>query len=725
MTPEKKRAIEEIFSRYDYSLESSGSMGDEYLVFQLRIGAHLSREIVFEGRETRSVENLMRDYQRAGFACKARNVEDLEALDYALFREFFAQMTYRKRMLELYDEFSRRVEQSVGPGYSYKTPRFRAFESVSVERKTGTGSLLEEVWSSLNSDKPALVILEAPAGFGKTCTAFELTRRMASDESAPLPLISELSRNRMAKEFRYVLLDEFNRNFRFVHASAELVRYQIHKGRIVVMLDGFDELLHEGKEGGAFDAVTAFERVEPMLATVRDLLSGNASVVITTRKTSLLSGGDFHEWLHKNESSFHVTRFVIDQMRPEDWVDQTRVKRLREAGFPVDQSANPVLFSFIASLSDDSFDVCCEEPERMVGSYFRVLLEREVERQDLRMGVMEQKMLLQSIARQMIADDFTTESRDYFKKFLQKKHGDLLQQVRSRYSSGQSTGGIIEKLLHHAMLDRSAKFGEQIGFANDFILGTLAGDALVLDYPTDWLMSEYFVDVTVTAYQVRSQERREFLWKVLQYQADIMGDDRLLSVDLSLKGAISRDLCQRTFRDAEISDLEFAAKSLVIDCIFVGCRFDRVKFFAANMDRLQFVECKFYGCEIVDEGAGHSEWVEGYLGCQAEPHEFLEILAAASKGGVPVDGAGEREVQSSGLVEFERRVLERFWSPGRPNASPRRAIRTLYMGSSDNEYGAIREAIGALESKGYISIRVDSASLNFQHMKDIRRLLGR
>lgn len=90
-------------------------------------------------------------------------------------------------------------------------------------------------------------MIEAAAGFGKTCTAYELLREIIVNNIGKIPLFSELSRNRQAKIFRYVLLDEIDRSFPLL--SSALVRNEIRAGNVPVILDGFDELLHESTNG--------------------------------------------------------------------------------------------------------------------------------------------------------------------------------------------------------------------------------------------------------------------------------------------------------------------------------------------------------------------------------------------------------------------------------------------------------------------------------------------
>ena len=62
---------------------------------------------------------------------------------------------------------------------------------------------------------------------------------------------------------------------------------------------------------------------------------------------------------------------------------------------------------------------------------------------------------------------------------------------------------LLSKLLLHAFLDRRTDRADLIGFANDFILGTLVGDSVVIAGDREWIGPDDFVDLAVTAYSVR------------------------------------------------------------------------------------------------------------------------------------------------------------------------------------------------------------------------------
>ncbi|HDT2978589.1 TPA: NACHT domain-containing protein, partial [Klebsiella pneumoniae subsp. pneumoniae] len=143
--------------------------------------------------------------------------------------------------------------------------------------------ILSDIRSDINTNGPKLILIEAPAGFGKTCTAYEIGRILSEQDDEHLVLFAELSRDRHAKIFNHVLQRELARSFPAVPPM--LVNKEIKNGKITVILDGFDELLNERE-----DEKFQFEKSQAMLETIGKMLENNAKIILTTRKTAILQG---------------------------------------------------------------------------------------------------------------------------------------------------------------------------------------------------------------------------------------------------------------------------------------------------------------------------------------------------------------------------------------------------------------------------------------------------
>ena len=153
-------------------------------------------------------------------------------------------------------------------------------------------SIVSALRQELITDGAKLIIVEAPAGYGKTSTAMELLNSYSDVTSKVRPFYMELSLDRQAPTFYYLLISQINKTFNVLLGDT-IVMHNIKEGRIPLIIDGFDELLNEDLDAGNsnFDR----NKGKTMLETIADLLEGNAKIVLTTRKTAILSGPEFYE----------------------------------------------------------------------------------------------------------------------------------------------------------------------------------------------------------------------------------------------------------------------------------------------------------------------------------------------------------------------------------------------------------------------------------------------
>lgn len=673
-------------------------------------GRHIADIISAEG-PTPASDNLRHDLEKSGYSCRIRYTNDPEQLDQVLFSEFFNLKSSRERVVELYARFCRRTEISTGTPYRYKPLRFLT--------DTGAGKpnedLVQQVCSVVLSKGPRLVILEAAAAFGKTCTAYEIARAIVQSKEHLLPLLAELSRNRGATEFRYILLDEISQNFSVV--SANLARHQIQKGRLLLLLDGFDELLYRP----GLDK-PSFEDAQPMLETIRGFLQGDACILITSRKSTLLTGDAFQNWLDSHAEDFRTHRFLLDRPDPKLWISGQRRELSDRSGLPLQQLANPVLFSFLESLTEQEFTNCCINPGRIVEEYINRLLAREIDRQDLRMTVDEQKSIFYGIAAAMATENFKAEQREFFEEFIRDRFEPLLVRALTRYPPNSehsiSLTNIVEKLVHHAFLDRRLDRRELLGFQNDFILGTLVGEIITSSKEKEWVGSEEFVDLVVTAFGIRSQVERYRLWKQLQFMSNFISPNLLLELDMALRRSQERTLKDLTFSDLEVEGIHLGEKHAIANCCFVSCTFKGVTFNSERMERVTFINCRFDNCATSNKP--RFEQFHGF-DCSFNPASFAEKLFPRE------DSEAQPRSQNKGLLadKYEKIVLENFWPRGRAQFGRTRSIRTLYLGRGHEEHDFIAQAIRRLRQRNIIFTDGDRADLNLDKIDEVIALLGR
>ncbi|SMF48866.1 hypothetical protein SAMN02745866_03198 [Alteromonadaceae bacterium Bs31] len=697
-----KKKLSEIYQRYGF--EEMPTKENGICVFTLQAG-HFHNADIVSLEEGANEEKVFADFKSAGFACKIRKYRDINDVEKALFAGFFSVESTKSRLQREYEKFTKSIVSIHADNAHYSYVKSGYF----VNGVKGENDLIVEITQRLNTDKPILFLIEAAAGFGKTCTAYELLNSIINNSELQIPLFSELSRNRQAKIFRYVLLDEIDRSFPLL--SSSLVKTEIKNGNVPVLLDGFDELLHSSEEKGGYD------NAEPMLETIGDLLQGRAKVVLTTRRTAIFDGDEFHSWIDSHEEDFEVVRIRIDEPTVVEWLTQERYRKLKENNFPIEKISNPVILSYLRCISDGEFDQVVVDKNSIVERYFESMLERERVRQDLRIDPKGQYLILQSLARDMVDLNYTSESRDYIISLLEDKFSPYIDDVRKQYPSDErpSSDEIINKLASHALLDRSFEDSQGIGFVNEFVLGTFCADIILQDESGEWIGDQRFIEPSVISYSPRSHIRSHSLWLALRFCLDLYDASQKLDASIKLTGIINFDICDESVDNVKIERLDVGRHYKIVDSIFIDCTFSECVFDFSGMQNVTFSNCYFYNCKIVNVMVDKVIYT---LGCSSDDQVFLSNLCSRIE---------ESTLLDCGLSDSDIYLLEKFWPVGRATFMKHRPIKGICTKSNKFSYAQIMQSLESLKRKG-ILVSPDKASfleLNMEKLPEVKLALGR
>ena len=304
--------IKKLYSLYGFKLDDEN---DWYVVYIYEQGYFNNAEIIIKDTgKKEKIEKLIDNYSKSGYSVSVKEGMTYEKLKGDLFNGFFRIQQSKRRVAEEYKKYTENQKARLGGiDYSYITSKY------TVDGKMyDDGNILGVIYECLNDKKRNLVILEAPAGFGKTCTSYEVSKMLADDDSQRIPMMTELSKNRRASIFRYVLLSEIDAKFNLKYP---LVETQIKNGKIPLIIDGFDELLSRNVKGeeDTDDAVTMLETISELL---RD--DSKASILLTSRKSSIFAGDIFDSWAENNIKDCKLTRIQILAPTIQDWLDKDK-----------------------------------------------------------------------------------------------------------------------------------------------------------------------------------------------------------------------------------------------------------------------------------------------------------------------------------------------------------------------------------------------------------------
>lgn len=701
-----KNKLDLLYESYGFRIKNSSS--DDVRVYTYRNGYFNNADII-PISTTADTSTDFRNYQQTGFACTVREYRTLDDAEKELFEGFFSLDGTKTRFYDEETKFKDRQSKIIGAPYRFIDPPYR--NAYINETTKPINSLIDQLINDLSTSGPRLIILEAAAGYGKTCTSFELLKKCLDFFTNRLPFFIELSRNRQAKIFRYVLLDEIDRVFPAL--SATLIQTQICKGSLFLIIDGFDELLHQTE-----NVSPDYDKVEPMLETLSDLLNGNAKIVLTSRKTAIFNGDQFHTWMENHGSDFHISRYSLLKPQIEDWLPYERRNALERAAFPIEKISNPVLLAFLSYQTQEDFDRIVKNPNEIVDYYFKQLLEREQERQELIMEPKEQYGLFTRLAGHMLEMNFTAEDHGYLQFFIAENNSNLLTSVRNRYSSETrpTADELTAKLVSHALLDRKGEDGVRVGFVNDFVFGNFISEYLMQAASDELIVAEDFLEQAVTAFRPRPQSQRESLWKKLSFTLEFLPSDIRIIAEIMLSGRPLHDLTGETFNGVAFEETIIGETSFVSECVFADCTFSKTKINLTNMQDTTFVGCRFYECEYLTKE--EPTIINIFLvGCTGDTKAIEQILEASQP---------EKTHEDNNHLElYKKNVLEQYWPIGRPHFWSKKQLLTLYRGQANSNRKLINCAISALQHDGLLIIKGDSAELNTAEIQKIREILGR
>lgn len=670
MTEDLLSQLDSIYARYGYEPHKNHKAARVYLFTKsIYSGADLIRLGTDE-----ELDSLKKQYSELGYAVKIRNYNTLAEAEDVLFKDFFKADGVLNNLSRKYNLFIERVMDNLPDGATYEYIKssydFTLFktegETISLTVPTSaedSNGLIKRVVNLIGDYKgPVFTIVEAAAGYGKTCTAYEILKELINDSNNKIPFFTELSRDRRATIFKHILQNEIEEQFAN-RVDSNVVIHEIKQGRIPLIIDGFDELI---SKDFSF-STNQFEQVESMLSTIVDLLTDNAKIIITSRKTAIFNSEEFHNWMLDRNLNYTLAKFTINEPSIENWLNKERLDILSVGNFPMEQMSNPVLLTYLRYVDVESLEQMAIQNISIVDRYFNFLLTREQTRQNLLLEPDSQLKIFGKIVRIMTELDIKSESKDFIKELILDFNKDLIEETRKKYTPDQRPRAdqLADTLSNHAFLDRKEK--NQIGFVNEFIFGTLIGLSLING---DYLkhnenfhneLSQIFSLLAVQAFQVQPPENKERLWEIFN-SFDFHYDPQFFfKTDLDFKKRIIRNFDQAVVEGFHINKIDFSQPKQFKGTVFTDCVFTECCFHLECFQNSSFVSCKFFGCKLIEkEGLSYSDQYFTLYGC-VDNNNFINKIFQYDNKEKAVDINLEKEILSlyfkkGGLIPRHRQL---------------------------------------------------------------------
>ncbi len=692
--------ISEVYKRYGYITKNIGNV----LVCEYKQGRYFGVDIIKNGNTTAEIEKIHSEYQRLNFATFIKDYKSVEEIEDELFKSFFQLSTFRAVLNRRYETFTKKqmagLHSSAKYLYINSDYTYSNYDSegiVTSVEEVENQSVVDNVTKLLNAaEAPLFVIIEAAAGYGKTCTAYEIVKKIEESNTEILPFYIELSRNREARIFKHILQNEIDEQFQNV-VKSDVVLHQIKQGKVPVIIDGFDELLSKDLSANA----SHLRDIESMLSTIVNLLEGKAKIVITSRKTAIFSGEEFYEWIKNTNKKYNVARFSISEPKIENWLESDRLDVLTNGNFPISNVANPVLLSYIRNIDIEELRELAQDSKGIVDKYFEFLLNREQIRQELYFSEETQLRIFKKLVRIMTEFDIKADSKSFIKEILKDYNRTIFDDYIKNYpkSPKPTHDELADTLSNHALLDR--KQHDNVGFINEFILGILIGRNLIEKkyqehYKNSFtkIISQNFAYLAISAFKVQPQERKDALWETLHNNQFSYDDKFLFYRDLFLRNDFLDNYNDIFIDGISFENMKFVKfkqfkNSILNNCKFFNCTFDKYSF-----DNSGFINCKFYDCQWTDD----SLLKEGNMyitGCESN-NEFENQLYVHKE-------------QLETPIDIEELILRKFLKSSSKINSMKRlsSIRESLKENHISPYET-EKAINSLKKKSYIVINGDN-----------------
>jgi hypothetical protein len=700
--------LDDLYIRYGYEPRKNKATRVYLFTKSIYNGA----DIVKTGTEEEA-EELRKQYAGSGYAVKVRNFKSIEEAEDYLFKDFFKADGVIQNLKRRYETFVGKLMNNLPENAKYQYIRSSYdltnykldqddTKTISIGADDDSNALVTKITKQINEHVgPLLIILEAAAGYGKTCTAYEILNEFISIPSNKLPFFTELSRDRKASIFKHILAFEIEEQFSN-RVDSNVVIHQIKKGRIPLIIDGFDELI---SKDFSFSS-NQFEQVESMLSTIVDLLTDNAKVIITSRKTAIFNSEEFHNWMIDRNIDYTLSKVTISEPSIENWLPKERLEIVQSNNFPVEQIANPVLLTYLRYVKIEELKEMGVEGKSIVDRYFDFLLTREQTRQGLLIEPETQLRIFRKLVRFLTEWDVKAESKEFIKDLILDYNKTILEETKKKYTPDKRprTDQLADILSNHAFLDRKEK--GMIGIVNEFVLGTLIGENLILgkylQYSKNFYekLSQMFALLAIQAYQVQPKENKEKLWKVFNEYPFPFDPQFYFKIDIDFKNEIVRNYKQAILNDFNLDNYSFTKKGQFESAIFTACTFTNCEFSFEAFQNSSFVNCRFFNCHLVDTGVAYSDTYFTIFGCTGDNGFVQKIFDC-------------EEVKTNEHVNVEKEILDLYFKKG--SYKPRhRQLSHIKNELSEIDTKSVSRVLHKLEAESIIQLNGDLSFLTRQ-----------
>ena len=364
------------------------------------------------------------------------------------------------------------------------------------------------------NDGPRLFVVHAPAGFGKTQLAERLAQtldeRKARDASSPTPFLVRFADHRLIRDVD----DLLDRALDNSDLSVEAFKILLRRGRVWLILDGFDELAESAGE-----QVSA-ENITKLASIIRRDSEGR--VVLTVRSTYLETSRRLLGPMLGEAALAEICALDVDAQReflsknsPVS-IDAGDVASHRDRvltftaqnEYVADLARSPLNLKLISEAVAQNRSRLPKNLSDVYESFLESIFQRERERQQHGLGDAAQWRFLEAVAGNMLSDSVYAYDPELLEMLVEES---CREEIGSSEHSAERLRELCAKLVDHAVFNASRTGSETtVQFLHESVRDYCAARGLL----SVWSGADWEVELASNAFA-----RREVSEGVLQFLA--------------------------------------------------------------------------------------------------------------------------------------------------------------------------------------------------------------
>ena len=385
----------------------------------------------------------------------------------SLLNNLFRSERFCKKIVRDYDSYRNNLTIQLSgltgldnATWSYAPQTLKKSDGTQVHFNTFLEGLVHTPWKT-----PKLFVLHAPASYGKTAFSYASSRHLADEhlvnDTLPFPIFIPFAKYRRFGGVRDILRAEIE-ELQLYGVNSRALLQLIHWGRAIVVLDGFDELIAE----------VGHDSARANLRALREFLSGQARLLLTTRTAFLSTNAEVLEVLEpEEENEIEILRLEsFDREGQQHYLNniglsstdiEATLQYLDSSTTLPELATSPLLLNTIARFARRP-DKLSPKIEDLYDLHVATLCARERDRQNHDLPDELQIELLAKLALSMYQDSVFQYDPGLLEVFWEEARQRLLQAGILPAESNL----LRPKLLSHALLN-SAYEGDPFSTGHD------------------------------------------------------------------------------------------------------------------------------------------------------------------------------------------------------------------------------------------------------------------